>query len=830
MRRIVQRPVSLASTAEPPLRNPYSIAQSSDAHGHNSAAQAPVGHVQLTQPTINQRQAAPPRSLPAVATLPLQRTTDDHHRPSAGQASGSMSSHYMERYWATRGGKEPKYLELPVGPNGELSARQPLAGFPSPNGSGGPPTHQLSTQAAAVSARRVLSTTGHGQPTNVVVSPAQTAETPEEGNMESSSFATSVAEGTAEDAQASLEGVSDVSTSDPGGEQKKDGRIRRPMNKFLAFAKEKRKELAADNPKMHNSAISKILGKMWKQLSHEDQEKYAVVAKELRHEHMRKHPDYKYKPKRKNKAKKDKQDAAGPSVLDMLNGVDVVTGAPFQQQYQVTPMAPLGYDHHQRQVLGNVLSQPLSLPTQMPFADNLGMEGMQPRHGLHAAWNHTGVSSPHNSAYDGVLERHLRTPSAQPHISSDNAYPARLQPAPVRNGGAAESVPNATSHQQAGMQFLQSTSVHANQSALGGRMLCHTENGVSGGSHVSSSPAQQFPFHMPPSVSNGGLPASSNPSITSKQFTGLVQSGATAGLQTSADWPVPHQQQQLPIPFPPSTTSTGAMPAASAFPPATGGRFAFPELRDSTAVQQESARFPVPAQRKQQLPFGLGLLVSPETNDSNGDLQAPSGGGDSPATGGRPLPFPALSDSTGVSQASIRTPADMQIQRLPLPHRLCFSEAKDLNGILPASGVVVSPDSGRQLPTPTSSVPTNGGLPAAAGNTASILDQQPLEQQLSRAPILTGLLCGLKGRVDSVTNMPAHPNIMGSWTTLQNGAATALTSQTTAGDTDSSASASRASSTIPWLGPSPEMLESQPAPSVMQSPTAYNPALLYTRN
>ena len=90
------------------------------------------------------------------------------------------------------------------------------------------------------------------------------------------------------------------------GEQRDDHhhhQVKRPMNAFMLWSKEKRRKISSVDPSLHNSHISKILGEEWKRLPMKEKDPYIKESKLLMDKHKQEHPDYHYKP-RQNKLTK----------------------------------------------------------------------------------------------------------------------------------------------------------------------------------------------------------------------------------------------------------------------------------------------------------------------------------------------------------------------------------------------------------------------------------------------------------------------------------------------------------------------------------------------
>ncbi|KAM0727986.1 SOX domain-containing protein dichaete [Formica fusca] len=94
-------------------------------------------------------------------------------------------------------------------------------------------------------------------------------------------------------------------TDDDVGQQNlgsQEPHIKRPMNPFMVWSSEKRKEIAKENPKMHNSDISKQLGAEWKNLPQETKQVFIDKSNQLREEHKKQYPGYRYRPRKKTQS------------------------------------------------------------------------------------------------------------------------------------------------------------------------------------------------------------------------------------------------------------------------------------------------------------------------------------------------------------------------------------------------------------------------------------------------------------------------------------------------------------------------------------------------
>jgi hypothetical protein len=169
-----------------------------------------------------------------------------------------------------------------------------------------------------------------------------------------------------------------VKTEKHERETKKKEHIRRPMNAFMLFSKELRGAVHKRHPKKDNRSVSKLLGEMWNGLKDGEKAKFQQQAADLKEQHYKDHPDWKWSNKDRRRSAKvsqklfdDKKDyeeqrvyqQATPTTAKVMHLVDSYYPQNGQQQQHhlqpppppvaattTTAQLPQHQQHHQHQV------------------------------------------------------------------------------------------------------------------------------------------------------------------------------------------------------------------------------------------------------------------------------------------------------------------------------------------------------------------------------------------------------------------------------------------------------------------------------------------------
>ncbi|XP_013178740.1 PREDICTED: sex-determining region Y protein-like [Papilio xuthus] len=152
----------------------------------------------------------------------------------------------------------------------------------------------------------------------------------------------------------------DVQTTRPTQKMSRNSNpyhIKRPMNAFMVWSRLQRKKISMMNPKLHNSEISKRLGLEWKSLDEMEKRPFIDEAKRLRLKHMHDYPDYKYRPRRKNRLETT---YTNPTIYSRDAFLEIEPRA--DQNYQI----PVNYTEHQF-MYNNMMSYPVPTISQTSF-------------------------------------------------------------------------------------------------------------------------------------------------------------------------------------------------------------------------------------------------------------------------------------------------------------------------------------------------------------------------------------------------------------------------------------------------------------------------------
>ena len=172
----------------------------------------------------------------------------------------------------------------------------------------------------------------------------------------------------------------------------------RPPNAFILYSQAMRSEARQQNPSLSNTEVSRILGKMWKEVPNEVKLQYKQKAAKLQEEFKKAHPDYTYRKARRKRALNELLTKSAQGFpMQAYPGAD-----PMAMMQMIAPSA--------NQMYPQMMGQQMMVPGQSP-----GFPGYNPMAGM------PGQQMPGMSGVMGTDPSQQQTP--QMYGSAMGQYP-----------------------------------------------------------------------------------------------------------------------------------------------------------------------------------------------------------------------------------------------------------------------------------------------------------------------------------------------------------------------------------------------------------------------
>ena len=116
----------------------------------------------------------------------------------------------------------------------------------------------------------------------------------------------------------------------------------RPPNAFILYSQAMRSQVRQENPSLSNTEVSRLLGKMWKEVPNEIKLQYKQKAAAMQEEFKREHPDYTYRKARRKRALNELLTKSSTGFTGFPMGAPGFPAGDMSQLPQAGGMMPFG--------------------------------------------------------------------------------------------------------------------------------------------------------------------------------------------------------------------------------------------------------------------------------------------------------------------------------------------------------------------------------------------------------------------------------------------------------------------------------------------------------